>query len=275
MTRALLLGTAQDAGVPQAGCRCDHCASVRRGEREAQYAVSLALLEQATGRFWLLDATPDFKQQLALVEERCALAGIVLSHAHIGHYSGLMHLGREAMNSRALPVYGSRRMLEFLRRNAPWSQLVALGNIRLQPFDTGEPLALGGVKLTPVAVPHRAEFSDTHAFLVQGSGRRLFYCPDIDSWAAWERDLRSFLQGVDVALLDATFYSADELPGRELHDIPHPPVTDTVRRLRGCACEVHLIHLNHSNPLYTDAELRARLERQGFALPRTGTHWSL
>ena len=42
----------------------------------------------------------------------------------MGHYSGLMHLGREAANTSKVPVYAMPRMLEFLAKNGPWNQLL-------------------------------------------------------------------------------------------------------------------------------------------------------
>ena len=50
----------------------------------------------------MIDATPDFAEHLHLLtnnNER-ALKGIFITHAHIGHYTGLMHLGREVMGSK-------------------------------------------------------------------------------------------------------------------------------------------------------------------------------
>ncbi|MBU0491604.1 MAG: pyrroloquinoline quinone biosynthesis protein PqqB [Chloroflexi bacterium] len=272
---AVLLGTAQDGGMPQAGCMCANCADPAR----RAYAACLGLVDRATGQSWLIDATPDFREQWRILHDLapdCPLAGIALTHAHMGHYAGLIHLGREAWNTRGLPVYASARMADFLRGNAPWSQLVNLGNIRLHEVSPGQPVALGPrLSLTPHVVPHRDEFSDTLVFVVSGPARRLFYCPDIDRWDDWPGGLREFLGALDVALLDGTFWSADELPGRDVCQVPHPLGTDTARRLAGLSCDVRLIHLNHTNPLHRPGPARDWLAAQGLGVGALGDRWSL
>lgn len=276
---AILLGTAQDGGVPQAGCYCANCDTARNDSTRRKLVVCLGLVDHATRQSWLIDATPDFREQLHILHSLvpdCPLAGVVLTHAHIGHYTGLIHLGREAWSTRDLPVYTSPRMTSFLCGNAPWSQLVALGNIKLRLFTPGSDAQLSpNLHLTPLSVPHRDEFSDTLAFVARGPTRRLFYCPDIDTWDRWEHELRRFVAGMDVALLDATFFSADELPGRDLGQIPHPLATDTADRLAGVDCDVRLIHLNHSNPLHRSGPERDWLAARGIGVGAFGERWRL
>jgi pyrroloquinoline quinone biosynthesis protein B len=284
---AILLGTAQDGGLPQAGCTCAQCRLARSDPAQRQWVACLGLVDTAARQSWLVDATPDFREQAHALHQRaldCPLAGILLTHAHTGHYAGLIHLGREAWNTQALPVYASAPMADFLRTNAPWSQLVTLGNIDLRPLTPSQPLRLSpGLSVTPLQVPHRDEFSDTLAFVARGTvhdtlqdvGRQLFYCPDTDAWERWDRDLRRFLSGMDVALLDGTFFSAGELPGRDIAQIPHPLATDTAGRLAGVDCEVSLIHLNHSNPLHHPGPERQWLAARGIGVGVMGARWRL
>jgi pyrroloquinoline quinone biosynthesis protein B len=276
---AIVLGTAQDGGLPQAGCDCSNCRAAHRDPDQRRWVACLALVDHAAHQSWLIDATPDFREQLHLLQQlapACLLAGIALTHAHIGHYAGLIHLGREAWGTHGLPVHTSPRMATFLRENAPWSQLVALDNIQLLPLTPGQPLQLSPrLSLTPLPVPHRDEFSDTLAFLVHGPRRSLFYCPDIDAWDRWEHDLRRFVTGVDVALLDGTFFDASDLPRRDLTEIRHPLVTDTAQRLAGLHRDVCLIHLNHSNPICHPGPKRDWLEAQGLTVVNRGDRWAL
>jgi pyrroloquinoline quinone biosynthesis protein B len=284
---AILLGTAQDGGLPQAGCHCVRCSLARTEPAERRWVACLGLIDHAARQAWLIDATPDLKDQLHALRELVPgypLSGIVLTHAHIGHYTGLIHLGREAWNTRALPVYASARMAQFLRANAPWSQLVDLENIKLCLLTPEQEIQLSpDLYLTPLPVPHRDEFSDTLAYVVRGveldtapgAARRLFYCPDIDAWDRWDRDLPSFLSCMDVALLDGTFFSAHELPGRDISQIPHPLATDTAERLAGVDCEVHLIHLNHTNPLLAPGPERDWLFDRGISVGAFGARWRL
>jgi pyrroloquinoline quinone biosynthesis protein B len=180
------------------------------------------------------------------------------------------------MNAQGLPVYASARAADFLRSQAPWSYLARQGNLQLQEIKPYTRTALSPhLHVEPVPVPHREEFSDTLAFVVHGPQRRLFFCPDIDRWEAWGHDIRDFLAGIDLALLDGCFFSPAELPGRDLSQIPHPLVTDTVTRLKGLACDIHLIHLNHTNPLLRSSPERAWLVAQGFNIGAVGQRWRL
>jgi pyrroloquinoline quinone biosynthesis protein B len=281
---AVLLGLAQDGGSPQAGCGCDNCQRAWANPALRQWAACLGLVDRTTDQIFLIDATPDFREQLHLLQDLApgsSLAGVVLTHAHVGHYAGLIHTGREVMNTGNLPVYVTRRMASFLRSNAPWSQLVTERNIDLRilkPMGTTDacseqlsPL----LQITPILVPHRDEFSDAVAMVVQGPARRLFYCPDIDSWHSWNHDLWPFLADMDVALLDATFWSTGELLGRSVGEVPHPVVRDTVARLAGTTCEVRLIHLNHTNPLLASGPERDWVAAQGVDIGISGQRWSL
>jgi pyrroloquinoline quinone biosynthesis protein B len=278
-SEALLLGTAQDAGVPHIGCDCRTCTLARRDPRQRHLPASLALVDHRAGASWLIDATPAFPEQLAMLREhapRCRLAGVLLTHAHMGHYTGLMYLGREALNTRDLPVYASPMLCAYLAANGPWSQLVALGNISLRSIAAAVPIALSeDLRVTPLPGPHRAELSDTMAYLVHGTARSLFYCPDIDRWEQWSESLPQFLETIDVALLDGTFFSADELPGRDLTEIPHPLVRETADLLAGTPARVYFIHLNHSNPLYHDGAQRSWLASKRMGIGVAGQRVAL
>lgn len=276
---ALLVGSAQDGGVPQAGCHCTSCDAARRDPAQRRLVAGLALIDRRAGASWLIDATPHFPAQLDRLTNYapgCPLAGIILTHAHIGHYTGLIHLGREVMGATGLPLYTTAQMAAFLRANGPWSQLVALGNVALRELAPGMPAQLSpDLAIRPLAVPHRAEFSDTVALLAHGPRRRIFYCPDIDRWEQWDHALPSLLGATDIALLDGTFFSDGELPGRDMAEIPHPPVQQTVAMLAGSGISAGFIHLNHSNPLLHDGPERAWLAAQGHWVGREGMAWSL
>ncbi len=273
---AHLLGVAQDGGLPQPGCHCPNCEAARANPALRQMVVSLGLVDATAGQSWLIDATPDFPAQYDALTAPAPLAGIMLTHAHMGHYPGLLWLGPEAMNARAMPVYATRRMADFLRDNAPWSGLTAGGHIELREVRPGVEFSLSAhLRATPVIVPHRDEYSDAVAWLLRGPARTLFYCPDTDHWDAFKPDLRSWLSRADVALLDGTFFSPDELPGRDIAQIPHPLVTETAHHLTDAAVETVFIHLNHTNPLWRPGPERAWIETRGFHVGRQGQIWRL
>jgi len=275
----MMLGVAQDGGVPQAACYCPTCVQARIDPAARQFACCLALLDRTRQAAWLIDATPDFREQLHLLKmhaPECQVRGILITHAHMGHYTGLMHLGREAMNTSRWPVYGTASFGSFLKANAPWSQLISLGNIEWQPieYDSVVPLT-PDLKITPVAVPHRGELTDTVAFMLRGPRRTAFYCPDIDNWAQWERDAAEFLRPIDLALIDGTFFADGELTGRDMSQVPHPRVRESVERFQGLPTEISFVHLNHTNPLWHAGPERSWVESRGFPIVRQGQCYHL
>jgi pyrroloquinoline quinone biosynthesis protein B len=278
-THAVVLGVAQDAGIPHIGCRQELCVQARRDPARRERVACLGLVHES-GRRFLIDATPDLPSQIESLngsretpDPRRPVDGILLTHAHIGHYTGLMYLGREGLGARGVPVHATPRMARFLRENAPWSQLVALGNIELRELTPGRELELApGLRVTALPVPHRDELSDTVAYRVRGVRGSLLYVPDIDKWERWDRDIEAEAAGVDVALLDGTFADAAEVPGRSLAEIPHPLVGETAERLGAARLRgrVSFIHLNHTNRLLWDEPAREELRRRGFRIARDG-----
>jgi pyrroloquinoline quinone biosynthesis protein B len=273
-----VLGIAQDGGVPHLGCRQDLCVRARRDPSARRLVASLGLLDHGTGRRFVIDATPDFAAQ---VDRLGGLPdAILLTHAHIGHYLGLAQLGREVLGAKRLPVYCTASMGRFLRENGPWKRLVALENIEIHEVEPGTEFELTpSLRATAVRVPHRDEDSDTVAYLVAGPHRQLLWLPDIDKWEKWDRSIADLVSdGRLLAFVDGTFFSADEIPGRSIRDIPHPLVSETVARFGEkppLPAKVFFVHLNHTNRLLWDAAARRDLERKGFGIAREGERFPL
>ncbi len=245
--QVVILGIAQDGGIPQLGCVRPICQEIRSGKRPAEKVSSLGLVNRRTGDAYVFDATPDLPAQLERLTGGRAPTGIFLTHAHIGHYTGLMFLGRESVNASRVPVFATERMGAFLRANGPWSQLVAIENIVLRTLSYDRAVTLdGGVRVTAFAVPHRDEFSDTVGYRLDGPRRSAIFIPDIDRWEKWNRDIRALADSVDYAFLDGTFASPDEI-NRPIEEIPHPMMGRTREILRGVRAAVWFIHINNSN----------------------------
>ncbi len=276
--RALVLGIAQDGGVPHIGCRQELCVEARHDLKRRQRVASLGLIDDEAEKRFLIDATPDLPSQLETLIgdkpwKRPPLDGILLTHAHVGHYTGLLYLGGEALGASGVPVYATPKMAAYLRENGPWSQLVKLGNIDLKTIQPGEEVALTPkLRVTAVPVPHRDELSDTVGFRIRGPRRVLLYIPDVDKWERAKRPLVHELEGVDVALLDGTFSDASELKGRSMAEVPHPLVGETAALLPKdrLKTRVLFIHLNHTNKLLWDVEAKQRLRDLGFDVARDG-----
>jgi pyrroloquinoline quinone biosynthesis protein B len=269
--QAVVLGIAQDGGVPHLGCRQKLCVEARHDPSKRQSVASLGLIDGASGKRFLIDATPDFEGQVSRLGG--LPDGILLTHAHTGHYLGLAQLGREVVNAKEMPVFCTASMARFLRENRPWSRLLLLGNIVIHEIEPDKEFALTeSLRATALSVPHRDEDSDTVAYVVAGPGRKLLWLPDIDKWEKWDRRIEDVLRTVDVAFLDGTFFSADEIPGRSIAEIPHPLVSETVSLLsaeQGRA-RVFFVHLNHTNRLLWDKKETRRLLDKGFGVATEG-----
>ena len=271
----LVLGVAQDGGHPQPGCKqaCCHASDVA-----THLTTCVAVIDGKRG--WLLDAGPDFPQHLQRLDRAgVELAGIMLTHGHIGHYTGLMYLGREAMDTRALPVWAAPRLAAYLRGNGPWEQLVAVGNIELMEIRAGIELT-AAVRVEAFDVPHRDEYSETVGFRVVGPHSSLLYAPDTDDWEDWSPSVEQYVSEVDVALLDATFFDTNELPTRDLSEIGHPLVVDSLARFGVLSdndrAKIRFTHLNHSNPLLRpDSEESIRVARAGMSVAIEGDVYAL
>jgi len=248
----LVLGTAQDGGYPHAGCSEDCCREAWKDSNQKRLIASLAVLDGKD--CFLIDITPDFKYQLQLIEhhinEKPRISGICITHAHLGHYMGLLDLGLEVMNTNDIPVYVMPKMKSFLENNAPFTQLLELNNIRLLALQDNYPIDIfKDVKITPFQVPHRNEYSETVGYRIQTSHKSVLYIPDIDSWDGWDTDINELIKESDIALLDGTFYDKAELKNRDLRAIPHPSIRESINLFSALdkmdRKKVNFTHLNH------------------------------
>ena len=281
-----VLGIAQDAGYPQTSCYQPHCMRAWKDRDLRRTASSIAVIDSTSKTKYLFDATPDMREQLyelhrAAPDGVFRLDGVFLTHAHIGHYTGLMHFGRESTGSSKVPVYAMPRMHEYLSANGPWSQLVQLQNIELFGLTDGKPIEVGpNVTVTPMLVPHRDEYSETVGFRIDGPNKSAIYIPDIDKWDMWPTDIRDVVRSVDYALLDATFFRDGELPGRDMSKIKHPFVSESMDLFDSLSDDekkrVIFIHMNHTNPLLIDGSAeQTEVEQRGFRFATEGMRLEL
>jgi pyrroloquinoline quinone biosynthesis protein B len=271
----LVLGTAQDGGYPHIGCQKQCCTLAWAHDSLRRYVVSLALVDPAEKRWWLFEATPDIKEQLKLFQTlthgdyRFLPDGIFITHAHIGHYTGLMQLGKEALHTQNVPVFVLPKMRSFLENNGPWSQLVKLKNIVATTLTSDKPLQVSArIEVTAFLVPHRDEYSETAGFRIATPARTYLFIPDIDKWSKFDRNIVAEVKRVDVAFLDATFFSSDELPNRKIEEVPHPLVIETMKLFenedRSTRRKIVFIHFNHTNPLLWDDAKKTELRKAGY-----------
>ena len=277
----IILGTAQDGGYPQVGCTKNCCNLAWKYDSLKRYVVSFALVDSASKSWWLFEATPDFKYQLQLFRTlthsgyKYLPDGIFITHAHIGHYVGLMQLGREVMDTKGMPVYVLPRMASFLGNNGPWSQLVKLKNIVIHQLNADSVLTLANnIKIETFTVPHRDEYSETAGFRIITPQKKYLFIPDINKWEKWNKSIVNEVKSVDYALLDGTFYNSTELPGRKMEEVPHPLVTETMELFKNedaaTKAKVYFIHFNHTNPVLWDDYTKAVVRSNGFKIAEQG-----
>ena len=298
---AVILGIMQDAGLPHIGCTCARCTAAFNDPVRVGYAACLAIVDTRkkrnaeergegaelrgeTAKVYLVDATPDIKFQLNLLamvlrtkpQQPTRLRqpdAVFLTHAHMGHIGGLPQLSKEAMFVHDLPLYATPPLCELIQQTRLWSPLVA--ELDFRPMAGGQSVDLGeGLVITAVPVPHRDEWGvGTVAYRIQGPNQSLLYLPDIDSWDEWP-EAEAILSSVDVALVDASFYSRDELGGRA--PVAHPLVTDTISRFAHLADKIVLTHLNHTNVVLDEGSAaETAVHQAGFRIAQTGDQFIL
>lgn len=282
-----ILGTVQDAGMPQINCKKSCCAPLFENPDHTKKVVSLGLIDSETQKTYLFEATPDIGSQLQDLQASAnfrttkPVDGIFITHAHIGHYSGLMYLGKEALNGNQIPVYAMPKMNTFLSNNGPWEQLVNNNNIQLITLQHENPVVLSkNLSVTPILVPHRDEYSETVGYSIQGPNKSALFIPDIDKWNRWEKDIVAEIKKVDYAFLDATFFNGAELNNRDMSEIPHPSIEESMELFQKLSAsekaKVIFIHFNHTNPALNPNSVESKtILKKGFNIARINEIYKL
>ena len=280
-----ILGTAQDGGFPHIGCQKKCCDDFYKGVSPKQKVVSLGLIDREAQQKFLFEATPDISTQLADLEKNhlrtsTIIDGVFITHAHMGHYAGLLYFGKEALGKKDIPVYAMPKMKEFLSNNGPWSQLVTKENILFLDLqkDSIVPLS-NALKVTPFLVPHRDEFSETVGYKIEGKNKSALFIPDINKWSLWEKNIVEEVKKVDYAFLDATFFKEGEI-NRPMSEVPHPFIEETIDLFKNESLttknKVIFIHFNHTNPaLQPNSKERNELTLLGYKFAKEGKRFEL
>ena len=274
-----ILGNVQDAGLPHIGCQHKFCKE-KFNEFEEYFTTSIAVVDPLERKYILFEASPDLPYQLNYLEkeifnEFLLPESIYITHAHIGHYTGLMYFGREALGAKNIMVKVLPKMGDFLKTNGPWNQLVDINNIQIQNLNFGlNTNELRNITVTPIQVPHRDEYSETAGFIIEGRNKKALFIPDIDKWEKWNKNLKQLVYEFDYLLLDSTFYDSDEI-NRDISEIPHPLVIETINLLDDLSREqkdkIYFIHMNHTNlMLDPKSELTKLVTDKGFNITRLG-----
>ncbi|MEV7020409.1 pyrroloquinoline quinone biosynthesis protein PqqB [Streptomyces sp. NPDC093991] len=283
--RVILLGTAAGGGFPQWNCACAMCARCRRGELAARSQECVAISGDGHD-WWLLNASPDIRSQLLAAPELAPgpgprdspVRGVVLTDAEADHTLGLAVLrGAAGLTVYAAPaVRGALTddlpLRGLLDRYAPcqWQDSTVPGGFELSGglVVTAHPVSAKAPKYAGDAAPDASWVS---ALRIEdtATGGALVYAPCL---AAWPQGFDDLLASASCALLDGTFFSADELgtavrrrdAGQSL--MGHLPVDGPGGSLAALARHPGLrriyTHLNNTNPLLDPATAASAAVRQ-------------
>ena len=280
-----VLGTIQDGGIPHMGCSKECCSNYFLSKKSRIGVSSLGVSNLKHDTNYIIDATPDINFQLidliGKADPSKKLNGIFLTHAHMGHYAGLLNFGRESLNSKNIPLYLMPKFYNFILNNGPWNQLVELNNIKLNKIYNREKVILhNNLSFTPIQVPHRDEYSETVGYVIEGIHKKALYIPDIDKWAKWEVSIVEMIKSVDYAFLDGTFFDEKEINNRDISEIPHPFIIESLKLFEELdeseKSKVYFIHLNHTNPvLISESSEYKKVISAGFNIAKTGMEFFL
>ena len=280
-----VLGTIQDGGIPHMGCSKECCSNYFLSKKSRIGVSSLGVSNLKHDTNYIIDATPDINFQLidliGKADPSKKLNGIFLTHAHMGHYAGLLNFGRESLNSKNIPLYLMPKFYNFILNNGPWNQLVELNNIKLNKIYNREKVILhNNLSFTPIQVPHRDEYSETVGYFIEGIHKKALYIPDIDKWAKWEVSIVEMIKSVDYAFLDGTFFDEKEINNRDISEIPHPFIIESLKLFKELdgseKSKVYFIHLNHTNPvLNSESSEYKKVISAGFNIAKTGMEFFL
>ena len=280
-----VLGTIQDGGIPHMGCSKECCSNYFLSKKSRIGVSSLGVSNLKYNTNYIIDATPNINFQLidliGNADPSKKLNGIFLTHAHMGHYAGLLNFGRESLNSKNIPLYLMPKFYNFILNNGPWNQLVELNNIKLNKIYNREKVILhNNLSFTPIQVPHRDEYSETVGYVIEGIHKKALYIPDIDKWAKWEVSIVEMIKSVDYAFLDGTFFDEKEINNRDISEIPHPFIIESLKLFKELdeseKSKVYFIHLNHTNPvLNSESSEYKKVISAGFNIAKTGMEFFL
>lgn len=269
MVKVQVLGTAQDAGIPQLGCICPNCTKAQQNPEFRRFVTSILI--EGEEKTFLIDATPDItlqlnNHQISKNNKDLTIDGVIITHLHIGHYIGMLYFGKEAANTNNLSIYVTEPVKQFLINNKPFSYLIERGQVKLHTINIDTILNLGkNSEILVFEVPHRNEDGNTIGIQISNrmTNKSFVYIPDIDYITP---EIKKQLINADFVLFDGSFYSENEIPRQK--EVVHPPILTTISKLGvPPQNEFYFTHFNHSNPVLNikSAEYK-RLVKMGYKI---------
>jgi pyrroloquinoline quinone biosynthesis protein B len=299
----ILLGTAAGGGFPQWNCWCPSCRVARSDPSAAQPRTQSSAALSADGKRWfLLNASPDVREQLTRLPETAAIGirrvpieGVVLTDAELDHTLGVVLL-REAGH---LALYGTAAVIETVEcdtrllpvtrafADVPVTHLPLGAPVELMTRD-GEPSGLTIEAFEVPAGPPRFASAERVGHTVgltivdRVRGSTAVFAPGC---GALDDGIRARLRAADLVLFDGTFWTDDELirlgiGDRTARQMDHLPVSGPDGSLAelGALPAKHRVytHINNTNPMLLrhGAERRA-VEQRGLLVGADGMTFTI
>ena len=273
--RVRVLGSAAGGGFPQWNCHCEPCEAARAGLRAQPRTQSSLAIRGDDGPWFLVNASPDLRQQLETLSPRrvdgiraSPIAGVLLTDAEIDHTAGLLLL-RES--SKPVRVFGAAGVERALRPTLV-RMLERFCGVAWQTLEPGRTTPLEGSSL--VVEPFRAGDDEASGFVFRdrATGGVVTYVPGL---ARLDDGVIARFAASDLVLVDGTFWRDDELArlgisDRSARNMGHVPLSGpggTLEVLAGLERPRKvLVHINNTNPILLedsperDAVVRAGVE---------------
>jgi pyrroloquinoline quinone biosynthesis protein B len=270
------------------------CDAARAGVRARPRTQSSLAIRGDDGPWFLVNASPDLRQQLETLDPRrvddlraAPIAGVLLTDAEIDHTAGLLLLRESATPVRVFGDVGVERalrdgypVLTMLERycGVEW-QTLEPG--RTQPLDglglVVEPFAAGGDAPRYLGGSDVGLEASGFVFRDRTTGGVVTYVPGL---ARLDDGVIRRLAASDLVLVDGTFWRDDELArlgisDRSARDMGHVPLAGaggTLEVLAGLeGPRKALVHINNTNPiLLEDSPEREQVVRAGVEVAYDG-----
>lgn len=256
--RVRVLGSAAGGGSPQWNCHCGTCEAARDGVRARPRTQSSLAIRGNEGPWFLVNASPDARQQLETLPRDPVdavrappVAGVLLTDAEIDHTAGLLLLRESGAPVRVFGAAAVRRALN----DTIVRMLERFCGVDWQTLEAGRALAIDGSSL--VVEPFETGDEEASGLVIRdgASGGTLTYAPAL---ARLDDGVLARFAESDLVLVDGTFWREDELAWlgisqRSAHDMGHVPLSGPGGTLEALARMERprkvLVHINNTNPI--------------------------
>jgi pyrroloquinoline quinone biosynthesis protein B len=275
-----VLGSGAGGGFPQWNCNAALSRLAWDGDKRVAARTQSSIAVSAEGSGWILiNASPDIRQQIAMVPElqprrggaarNSPIEAVILTNGDVDHVAGLLSL-RERQPFR---LYATARILSVLKQNSIFDVLAVdvVERIAVDFEGSAAALEVSGLKVEAFAVPGKVplylEDENAGTLAVTGTGDTiglkiaskgsgaLYYIPGCASIGS---DLTARLHRAGCLLFDGTVFTDTEMielgvgqkTGRRMGHVPISGEGGSLHAFGESAISRKIyIHINTTNPI--------------------------